>query len=219
MIVPLLTGGKIDVTYEMMQQTRVNIRSAMLLDVFEALIQNPQMTATQVLQLLEERGVITAPIVGRLQSELLGPTIHREIGLAIRMGLVPPAPPELVEARGDYRIEYTSPATRAQRSGELVGITRTIEIAAPWINSDPRYLEVLDGEQVIRLSAEVNGVPAKVVRTPEQFAKIMEAQDEAARQEQQMAALPDMAKAAQAASAAAKDAQQVPALAREIGGR
>jgi hypothetical protein len=218
LIKPLLTGGRIDVTYEMMQQKRLNIRSAMLLDVFEALVQNPQMTATHVMQLLHERGIIVAPIVGRLQQEQLGPTIHREIGLAIRMGLVPPAPPELVEARGTYRVEYTSPATRSQRLEELVGISRTVEIAAPWINSDPSYLEVLDGEEVIRLVAEVTGVPTKVVRTPEALAKIREQQAAAAQEQQAQAQIPDIAKAAQSAVAAAKEAQGVPALAREMNG-
>jgi len=215
---PLLTGGRIDVTYEMMQQKRQNIRSAMLLDLFEILAQNPQMTATQALLVAQERGVITAPIVGRLQQEMLRPIIHRELGLSLRMGLLPPMPEALREVRADYRIDYTGPATRAQRIEELVGITRTIEIAAPWIQSDPGFLEVIDGEKVIRLAAEVTGVPSSVVRSEEELAEVRKAQAAAAQQQQQLAQLPELAKAAQSAAGAAKDLQAAPNVAKEIGG-
>lgn len=218
LVKPLLTGGRIDVTFEMMQQKRQNIRSAMLLDLFEILAQNPQMTATQAMLVAQERGVITAPIVGRLQQEMLGPIIHRELGLALRMGLLPPMPRALAEVRADYRIDYTGPATRSQRIEELVGITRTIEIAAPWIQSDPSYLEVLDGEKVMRLAAEVTGVPSAVVRSEEELAAVRRAQAAASQEQQALAQLPELAKAAQSAAGAAKDLQAAPNVAKEIGG-
>jgi hypothetical protein len=217
MIKPMITGGRPELGFEMQQQKRQNIRSAMLLDLFEILAQNPQMTATQAMLVAQERGVITAPIVGRLQQEMLGPILHRELGLAWRMGLLPDLPDALAQVGVDYRVEYTSPATRSQRIEELVGVTRTIEIAAPWIQSDPSYLEVLDGEAVLRLAAEITGVPSKVIRTKEQLAKIREAQSAARAQQEQMAQLPEMAKAAQSAASAAKDMQATPALAKGLG--
>lgn len=216
-VVPMITGGRIDVTYEMMQQKRQNIRSAMLLDLFELLAQNPQMTATQAMLVAQERGVITAPIVGRLQQEMLGPLIHREMGLMYRLGMLPELPDALKEAGVDYRVDYTSPATRSQRIEELVGITRTIEIATPWLQLNPELIEVLDGEEAIRIAAEITGVPSKVIRTKEDYQKIVEAQNQARQQQQQMEQLPELAKAAQSASAAAKDMQTNPELVKGLG--
>jgi len=217
MVVPMVTGGRPDLAFEMQQQKRQNIRSAMLLDLFEILAQNPQMTATQAMLVAQERGVITAPIVGRLQQEMLGPIIHREMGLMYRMGLLPELPGALAEAGVDYRVDYTSPATRSQRLEELVGITRTVEIMAPWLQTNPALLEVFDGEKVMRLAAEITGVPSKVIRTEEELEKIQEAQAAEAAKQERMAALPELAKAAQSASAAAKDMQGNPAVARSLG--
>jgi uncharacterized protein YfcZ (UPF0381/DUF406 family) len=70
---------------------------------------------------------------------------------------------------------------------------------------------------VIRLTAEITGVPSKVIRTKEAFQKIMQVQAEARQKQQQMEQLPELAKAAQSASAAAKDLQASPGLAKSVG--
>jgi hypothetical protein len=204
LVKPLLTGSRLDITEGMMERKRINVRSALLLDLFEILAENPQMTATQALLVAQERGMVTAPIVGRLQQEQIGPGIERELGLAFRLGRLPPMPPVLIEAQGDYRIEYTSPATRAQRAEEVVGVTRTLEVAAPFINLNPSLIEVFDAEEVMRATAELTGVPAKLLRTKEALAKIREAQAEAAQQQDMMEAAPNMARAAKDATAAAQ---------------
>ena len=43
----------------------------------------------------------------------------------------------LVEAQGEYDIEYESSATRMQKSDEILGVQRAVEVMMPWIEADP----------------------------------------------------------------------------------
>jgi hypothetical protein len=46
---------------------------------------------------------------------------------------------------------------------------RTLEAAMPMAQIDPQILDIFDSEAMIRELAEINGVPAKVLRSPEQM--------------------------------------------------
>ena len=117
-------------------------------------------------------------------------------------------PEALVEAEGEYEIEYEGQASRLQRAEELVGVQRTLEIAAPFIQIDPGVIQVLKADEVIRLSAEINGVPNKVLRSPEEMEAIQAAQAE---QEQQARMLEAVGQAAAAGKDAATAQAALPA--------
>ncbi len=165
---PLSTGGRVDIGLEMMDKEREIIASSFLLDVFRVLVENPNMTATQTLELMQERATLMSPIAGRIESEDLGPVTEREIELLTHAGALPPMPPELIEARGSYKITYTSPMRRAMRASEAIAITRTLEQVIPLVQVDP---SALDGfaplPEIARELAEINGMPAKLIASPE----------------------------------------------------
>jgi hypothetical protein len=143
---------------------------------------------------------------------MLGPQIHREFNILGRQGYLPTLPPVLAEAEGEYEITYESPAMRFQRSEELVGIQRTLEIAAPFAQADPSVLAIFKPEEVIRLAAEINGAPTSILRTPEEMEEIQEQQAQQAQQQQMMEGMAQMAPAV-------KDmAQAQAALPAEAGG-
>jgi len=167
LVKPLITGADVGLTLEMMDKEREIIASAYLLDVFRALVENPQMTATQALELLQERAILMAPMGARIESECLGPITEREIDLLNEAGQLPEMPPELIEAQGEFKIEYTSPMRRAMRAGEAIAITRTLEAVTPLAQFDPGVLDVFDSVEIARELADINGVPPKVLRSPE----------------------------------------------------
>lgn len=194
-IVPLLTGARLDITHEMMMEIRELIRKAFHVDVFELLVQDRvQMTATEVMERAREKSYLLGSAIGRQQSELLGPMIEREISILQRQGKVGPMPPELIEAKGDYTIEYESDATRMQKSSEIVALGRTLEVAAPFFQNNPSLLELWNPEVLIRSTYETAGGSSRNLRSPDEYGDVQE-QIAQARQEADVAdAMPAAAK-------------------------
>lgn len=193
---PLVTNARLDIGLDMMDKEREIISSAFLMDVFRVLVENPQMTATQTLELMQERAVMMSPIGGRIESEGLGPMTERELDLLAHAGQLPEMPPEMVEAQGEYRIEYTSPMRKAMRASEGIAITRTFEAVLPLAQADASALDGFDIPAAARELAEINGVPPSILIDLEQVKA-----KQAARQEQ--AQLAQLVEAAPAVSSAA----------------
>lgn len=187
------------------------IRSAFFLDIWEILAQDRvEMTATEFLGRMREKGQLLSPVVGRQQTELLGPMIQREIAIAQRQGKLPPLPPEMVEAEGEYEIEYESDATRMQKASQVEAYTRTFEAFAPMLQMNPSLLELWDQPAAIRNGFEILGGSSRDLRSEQEFDEAMQgaaqAQQEAAEAEQMPAAakgVRDLAEAKRAAQAAA----------------
>lgn len=164
-----LTAGK-----ELMDDERTIINDGFLVSLFQILTESPQMTATEVLERTREKGILLAPTIGRLQSEYLGPTIDREIDLLSQQGLLPPMPMLLREARGEYKIIYDSPLTRAQRAEEASGLMRTIEnlLQVVQITQDPSPLFAFNFDVIAPEIAEINAVPFHWMNSPEKIAQM-----------------------------------------------
>ena len=212
LIVPLVTGGRLDLTEGMLEKEREVINRAFFVDLFQILQDaSPAMTATEVLARAQEKGQFLAPTVGRQQSEMLGPQIEREVGIMFRNGLLPELPGLLAEAEGEYEIVYESDATRFQRTNELSGADRTIERAILIGQFDPSAMEIIKGDEVIRLSQEVEGAPTTILRTKEELEERREAREQ---QEQIQQGLEVQAQVA----AASKDTAQAQAAAPQTPG-
>ena len=214
---PLQTGARIDIGEDMMAQRRKVINDAFLVTLFQILVDAPQMTATEAMLRAQEKGALLAPTMGRQQSEFLGPLIEREIDILARAGVLPAMPEALMRAGGIVEIEYVSPLNRAQRAEEGVAIMRTLEAVTPLAQIDPRVMMIFDPEQVARELADINGVPAKVMRSPEKLKAMEDQQAQAAQAQQLLEAAPvvggvvkDLAQAQALAGSAPQ--QQAPGL-------
>lgn len=181
-LVQPLPIGNVMIGKELMDDERRLINDAFLVNLFQILTESPQMTATEVLERTREKGILLAPTIGRQQSEYLGPMIDREIDILSRQGILPPMPELLKEAEGEYRIEYDSPLSRAQRAEEAAGLMRTIESLLPVVNvtQNTAPLDVFDMDVIAPELAEIQGVPTRWLRSADQVAAIR-----ADRQEQQ----------------------------------
>ncbi|MCU7895117.1 MAG: phage head-tail adapter protein [Candidatus Thiodiazotropha sp. (ex Lucinoma aequizonata)] len=208
LIMPLHTGARVDIAEEKMAQRRKRIDDAFLITLFQILVENPRMTATEALIRAQEKGMLLAPTMGRQQSEALGPQIERELDLLAQHDMLAPFPGELLEAQDEFEIVYDAPANRLQRAEELVGIQRTMELLTPFANIKPDIFDIFDDDELARLTAEVSGVPAIVLRSKEQVAELRKK-----REDQQE--LDQMANTAQPVAAALKDAAQAQALLRD----
>lgn len=202
----LQTGARVDIGLDMLEQRRKVINNAFLVTLFQILVEQPQMTATEAMLRAQEKGALLAPTMGRQQSEFLGPLIEREIDILARAGILPPMPPQLVQAGGLVEVEYCSPLSRAQRAQDGVAIMQTLEAMAPMAQIDPSVMMIFDPEAVARELSDINGVPAKVLRSREE----VKAMKQAAQAQQQAAAL---LQAAPVASGVVKDLAQAQSMA------
>jgi hypothetical protein len=204
---PLKTGSNLPIALEMTEQKRKLINDAFYVTLFQILVQNPQMTATEALIRAQEKGQLLAPTVGRQQSEFLGPTIERELDILSAAGVLPPMPDKLKRVGGGVKAVYTSPLSRLRRAEDGVAIMRTIEAIGPIANVKPEVMDIFDDDALVRELAEINGVPTKILRTPDIVLAIREGR----KQQQEQASLlegagtaasaaKNMAQAAQAAS-------------------
>lgn len=204
LVVPLQTGANFPLAFEMQEGKRKLINDAFLVSLFQILVDSPQMTATEAMLRAQEKGMLLAPTAGRLQSEMLGPMIEREIDLLSMAGNLPPMPDAMREAGGEFDIEYDSPIMRAQRAEQGIGIVRTIEALTPLAQIDPTVMKIINTERSARIIADVNGAPAEALNSPEE----MEAIKDQDAQQAQAAALIQAAPAISGAAANLAKLQQ-----------
>lgn len=211
-LVGILPTGNIQITEVMMQAESSLIKDAFLVSLFQILEESPQMTATEVVERVNEKGILLAPTVGRQQSEYLGPMIDRELDIMAELGLLPPMPPLLREAKGQYEVNYTSPLSRAMRAQEVSGSMRTLENVLTIVNAtqDPSPLDRFDFDVIIPQMAEIQGVPESWMASDEKVAAKRQARQQAAQQQQQIQAAP--------AAAAMMKAQAIAGKGKPAGG-
>lgn len=194
LIQPLPTGT-IQTTLEMMQEEKSLQNDSFLVTLFQILTESPQMTATEVIERTNEKGILLAPTVGGMQSDYLGPMIDRELDLLSWMGVLPPMPPLLRRKKGHYDTIYTSPLARAQRAQEVAGFQRTIQFATEMIGitQDPSPLDNFDFDKAMIETARIQGVTESWFADPKKVQLKRQNRAEALEKAQQTAALPAQA--------------------------
>lgn len=205
MAVPFQTQGRVDIGLDMMNQRREVINDAFFVTLFRILVEEPQITATEAMLRAQEKGQLLGPPMGRIQSELLGPTTERELDILSINGALPPPPRELLDRGGHVDIKYQGPLNQAQRAGAGVGIMQTIQAVAPLAQIDPSVLLRFDLEGMATEIASINMVPARLIRSDEEVTALKEQQAQAEQAKQLLAAAP-------VAASAAKDFAQAQAM-------
>lgn len=203
---PFQSNARVDIGLDMMNQMREAINDAFFVTLFRILVEEPQITATEAMLRAQEKGQLLAPTMGRIQTELCGVMIERELDILSNSGRLPPMPPELIRAGGLVRIEYQSPLNQAQRAGAGIGIMNTIQAVAPLAQVDPTVMQLFDMKAAARELADINGVPEKLMRSDEEVSALVAQQQQATQMQQLLAAAP-------VAASAAKDFAQASSLA------
>lgn len=191
-LIHALPTGNHAIGKELMDDERNDVKDAFLITLFQILVENPQQTATEVVERAKEKGILIAPTMGRIQAEYLGPSTEREMDLLSMQGLLPPMPPALLEAKGEYEIEYDSPLTQARRAGEVSAVMRAVESTLNIVNvtQDPSLLFHYKWEEIIPDSAEAQGVPTRWIRSPDEVAQMKQAHQQANNTQTQIQAAP-----------------------------
>jgi len=206
-MVQVLPTGEIQIAIEMMQEERGIIDDMFLVTLYKVLSEHPNMTATQVIELVNEKGILVAPTLGRQETEYLGPMIEREIDVLNAQGQLPPMPPRLREAQGEYQVVYTSPLALSQRAQEAAGFIRTVETAKEIANisQDMSILDRFDFDVALPEIAHIQNVPEHWMADDDAIARKRKARAQAQQRQEQIQAMPAQAAMLKAQATVAKN--------------
>lgn len=201
LIKPLVTGN-FRVAETLLADERRDIEDSFFVTLFQILNDTPEMTATEVMERVAEKASLLSPTMGRLQSEFLGPCIEREIDMLDEMGLLPQMPPELIEAKGEYEVVYTSPLAKGQYAEEVSGFMRAVEMALGVANAtqDPSHLDHFDFDTAIPEISDYMAVPARWTNDPKRIEAKRENRNAQAKEAELLKNAPALASAAQTAA-------------------
>lgn len=196
-IKPILSGGRVEIGIDMIEQRRDTIRRGFYVDWLVRPTKKERQTAQEIMDDRNQMLSMMGPIVGRLQAELLGPIVRLSYQLLARRGLLPPMPGSLDGAELD--IVYISPAAKAQSTVRGQGVQSYIAQITQLLPVLPNLVDSINEDGLNAELADLTDVPRRVLNDPATVAAKRKQ-----REEQQM-----MAQATETAPAAAKAAKDL----------
>ena len=165
-IQPIVTAQNPTFIQQVLEVKREQLRESLFINLFQILIQNPQMTATEALIRANEKGELLGPAGAKIQAGL-SRLVERETGILERRGVFegdgPLSPPMSLLGRG-FGVRFRAPLDRLRRAGELLGVQQTFEFASQIAQFDPTVLDRLDTDKALDLAQEINGAPRAIFR-------------------------------------------------------
>jgi len=184
-IVPFESKARFDVGELKIERLQASVRAAFYVDQLE-LKESPAMTATEVNARGDMVLKLMGPTSGRFQTDFLDPMLERTFKILLRAGQFPDIPQEVLHANAQLDIEYTGPMPRAQRQDLVMAINNWAGTVAQMAEINPQVLAIPDWDQMIRETAELAGVPARLTRDQKEVDAEREAAAKAAEQQQQL---------------------------------
>ncbi len=198
---PIIQAQNPTFAERLIEAKRLSVRESMYINLFQTMVDNPQMTATEALLRANEKGELLGPAGAKIETGIAG-AIDREVDIVQRKGAFeqgsPLEPPSSIGGK-NVGVKFTGPLARMRRMAEMQGIERVLQMATVVGQYDQSTLMKIDGDETLELTREINGAPRKMFKRDEHVAEQRQAM---AQQQESQAALAMM----QGAATAAKDA-------------
>jgi hypothetical protein len=192
------------------ERTQEAIKRKSFADLFLMMIDSERsgtpITATEVMERQSEKLTVLGPVLERLETELLNPLIDRTFNIMYRNGLIPPPPMEIQGM--DVKVQYISVLAQAQKMTGTTAINQVIQFIMSAAQANPAILDNVDWDEAAQEYAEMLGIPAKVMASPEAIAMLRQAKAKAQVIAQQQANMAQGAQNAATVAKGAKDASQ-----------
>jgi hypothetical protein len=219
-IAPILTGQNPSVIDNMLEMERNTIKEGLLINLFQTLIQNPNMTATEAMLRANEKGELLGPSGAKLQ-EGLSFMVERELGILERKGAFEPgasleAPQSLYGK--NFGVRFTSPLDRLRRMAEAIGVDRTVEFAMVVAQAKPEILDAFDFDYALQHRREVTGAPNPLLLSKDRLEAIREQRNQQAAMAQQIEATRAAGEAAGEVATAGQTAADMAGAIQQQGG-
>lgn len=174
---------------ELIQVIQNRIKVGMFNDLFLMLEAAPDSTKTayEVAQKVQEKLQVLGPAVENIITESLKPKLKRVFGILTRKGLLPPPPDSMKGVAID--IEFISMLSLAQKASITGGLERIAALIGNMVSVYPNVRFLLDEDVFVREFSDLLANPEKILRGPEEVAKMMAAEQQAKQQAQQQEAM------------------------------
>lgn len=191
----LQSGGNYQIAVDAEEKRRQAIMQTFYADLFMLLAQKPgnDMTATEVLERVEEKLILLGPILGRLQNELFDPVLANTFWILLEEGIIAPPPRALVGSA--VEIEYINKLALAMRAFESNAMQQTVTGVIQLSQSVPEIRDNVDFDKFAQGLSKRNGTPLEIMNTPKQVVRIRQLRAQAQAKAQQDAQLMEAAKA------------------------
>lgn len=184
------------VNEKVLDSYREKIRSVFKVRYFMMLMQmeQPGRTAYEIRERKIEKITAMGSIIGRCQQELLIPILARMFWIEYEAGRLPEPPPMM---RGEgLVIDFVGPFAQAQKevtqtAGVLTGLNNLAGLFQIW----PRLTMKINEEAVAEEILNSAGFPQKAMKTKKQYAKAVEAAQEAEQKQAEIAQAAELGKA------------------------
>lgn len=176
------TGQNPDLGVELIQNIQTKVRAAYHFELLQ-IMQDPRMSATQVLELSGRAQQILGPLMGRLQTELLEPVLERCFSILERMGRITPPPSSV--AGQPIRVRFVSPVQRSQRATEAQSLLNAMNTVLQMAQAEPTVMDKLDPDRHAEFLYDAWGVPPELLRTQEFVDQMRQARAQQQQQQEQ----------------------------------
>lgn len=202
---PIITNQNPSFAENLMELKRQGIRRSTYVDLFQTLVQNPNMTATEAIIRANEKGELLGPAGAKIEAAHSKCT-ERELDIIERKGAYAEGSPlakPASSANSKVGVKSTGPLARLRRMQEMQGVESVMNLAGLFAQYSPDLaadvLDRVDHDETLELAREIRGAPRKMFRTDEEVAERRQAR---AQQQEQAAAAQMMDQMAGAAGKA-----------------
>ena len=178
------SGSQPEFADKEIESRRKSIKDKFFYDLW-ILPEQPNMTATEVLERIQQKLRIIGPFLGRFQYELLKPIVQRVFGIMYRAGKLLDAPAQVIQS-GGVDVVFTSPISDAQQAYQAEALNKTLMMAAPVFQADPSTMDNVDGDAVVRFYWDAMRAPMSLLRTVKARNGIRNARAQAQANQQRM---------------------------------
>lgn len=153
------------VSLEMLQDVREHILRCFFVDWLVQEQKRARQTTIEVMDKRDEKLRMLAPVLGRLQSEMLDEMLVRSYNLLRRQRKLPPPPIPGVP----LQVVYISPAAKAQFGSKVLSYQRFIEdlVALSQLPPDSSIFQYLDMPELVNEFALARDASPRIVRSRE----------------------------------------------------
>jgi hypothetical protein len=215
-IEPIFTIGNIPINVQMLEKKYENIREVFFLDKLK-IFDNPNATATQVLELKAESFRIMSPFSVGLQTYLES-ILNRVFDILFRKSykvndlsnggssfdLLPNAPfpelPDQLKESPELKVTFVNPINQAQQLTEINSIDSWLLGIGQMAQLKPEVLDLVNADNIARKKREILNIDPDLINDERTVAQTREAKQQALQQQQ------EQAQAAQLVDGAAKAA-------------
>ncbi|RWK49040.1 portal protein [Mesorhizobium sp.] len=209
LIAPIVTGQNPTHAFNYAESRAEEIRDMMFVNLFQTLVQNPQMTATEALIRQEEKGALLGPSGSIIQAGFAA-NLDRALAILEDKGLYEEdsrfLPPASLAGKA-VRPTFTGPLDVLRRSAEARDTIQVVTTAMQMAQFDPSVMDNIDGDEALKIVQSAGRSPQRIFRRQDEVADIRDARARAQQAQAGMAAIATAGKIARDAVPAAVQAR------------